>query len=189
MSEGTFSCLCAQTAMFMFHEQATRFPTLTREGEGQNPSLPSTLLGDPILPLSLSSCTSQSQTACWWEWKTHNLSSNRSKESDSTKKNDRWKQKKNSIFQSCWACCYGDEPPLHLFPLTYCLYLLPSPCDSDIFFFFIFFLGLPTYWGSVPDALCVSEPTSHPGTWRCLDSSWGELNQVWGRETWCLLMA
>lgn len=92
MSEGTFSRLYAQTAMFMFHKQATCFQTLTREGEGQNPNLPSTPLGDPILPVSLSSCTPQSQAACWWEWKTHNLSSNRSKESDSTK-NDRWKEK------------------------------------------------------------------------------------------------
>ena len=138
------------TAMFMFHEQATCFPTLTREGEGQNPSLPSTSLGDPILPVSLSSCTPQSQEACWWEWKTHNLSSNRSKESDSTKKNDRWKEKQKFRLSELLGLLLWWWAPLHLFPLTYCVDLLPSPCATDIFFFFIFFLALPTYWGVCP---------------------------------------
>lgn len=75
-------------------------------------------------------------------------------------------EKKNKIpsFRVVGLVVMVMSSPLHLFPLTYCLDLLPSPCASDIFFFFIFFLALPTYWGTVPDALCVSEPTSHPGT-------------------------
>ena len=96
---------------------------------------------------------------------------------------------KNSVFRSCWACCYGDELPTSSVPLNLLSWFSAFPmCKWYFFFFFIFFLALPTYWGTVPDALCVSEPTSHPGTWRCLDSSWGGLSQVWGRETWCFLM-
>lgn len=52
------------------------------------------------------------------------------------------KKHKNSAFQNRSACCYGDEALLHLFPLTCCLDLPPSPCAREIFFSFSYFFLL-----------------------------------------------
>lgn len=53
------------------------------------------------------------------------------------------KKNKNSIFQNCWACCYGDEPPFHLFSLTYFLICCFCHMEGDYFLFHIFSVLFP----------------------------------------------
>lgn len=115
------------------------------KGERWNLNLLSTPLGNHIYLPSHSSCIPQSQAACWWEWKSHNLFSTRRGERE-WQYWEEWQVKrknKNSVFQNCWACCYGDEPPFHLFSLTCFLICCFCHMEEDYFLFLYFSVLFP----------------------------------------------
>lgn len=57
------------------------------------------------------------------------------------------KKNKNSIFQNCWACCYGDEPPLSSVLLNLFSYLLLLSHGKRFFSFSYFSVLFPCNGG------------------------------------------
>lgn len=162
LQEGTSLQTWIQTAIFMLHRQVTSFPDMTRERgnmEFESFEHPS---GNHIYQPPHSSCISQSQASCWWEWKSHNLSSTRRGERE-WQYWEEWHVKrktKNSILQNCWACCYGDKPPFHLFSLTCFLICCFCHMEGDLFSFSYFSVLFPHNAGlsQTPSVLLSQHP-------------------------------